>query len=576
MKLLSYLFQMGGRQVLVIAALGLAGGFAGTGFIVIINRILHDSGTTQRYILVAVFAGLAVARLTINLCSQWILVRFAQEKLLQLCDVLCRRVVQTPFRTLEQIGPARILSTLTDDVAILSAAIQAVPSLASNVAVLVGCLIYLAYLSWVASLVMLTLTACGAFCYKLLLKRAFKAIQAARAGRDTLFRHFRSLTEGAKEVKMSVDRQDLLIQREIGGTASYLRRQNLTATFDYMMAEGWSNAMFCLLMGLLLFGLPTLREITLPTLTGYAFVALYAMTPVWGLIGSMPTFQRGQAALERIETLGFSLSPGVQAPFESCPPQPSRTEKRPCVSSPAPCIELDGVSFSYQIEGNGQDGFILGPLSLILHPGQLIFIIGGNGSGKTTFVKLLAGLYAPDSGEIRVEGRPVSHDSQNYRELFSVVFSDFYLFDRLPGADMFDLDSRASTYLKLLQLDKKVRIADGAFSTTALSQGQRRRLALLTAYLEDRPVYVFDEWAADQDPAYKQVFYAHLLPELKSRGKIVVVITHDDRYFRFGDVVIKLDCGNIVDCWCPAERTERAAESPELSLRQETRDWAPR
>jgi putative ATP-binding cassette transporter len=196
----------------------------------------------------------------------------------------------------------------------------------------------------------------------------------------------------------------------------------------------------------------------------------------------------------------------------------------------------------------------LGPINLTLRPGELVFIIGGNGSGKSTFVKLLTGLYPPDSGEITVNGRPLNESvREDYRQQFSAVFSDFYLFDTLAGLGGHDLDQKAQSYLRLLGLDDKVHVEHGVLSTTALSQGQRRRLALLAAYLEDRPVYVFDEWAADQDPVYRQIFYSKFLPELKALGKTVVVITHDDRYFYLGDRVIKLEYGKIVDAPPPIE-----------------------
>ena len=561
MKLRWKLLRVGSGRVLAIAALGLASGFASTGFIALMNRVINNQGVTPLHYLIAFFICLTVAKLATNFWAQWIMVRFAQDKLLGICEEISRRVIQTPFSTIERIGSARILSTLTDDVITLTSAIQQIPSLASSTAILVGCLVYLAYLSWIASLSMIIVTAMGALCYKLLMKKAYKSIRDARAGRDTLFQYFRSLTEGIKEIKMNTDRQTLVVEDEIKGTANYLKQLNLTATFSYLTADTWAKLMFYLMLGLLLFALPMLQEVSLATMTGYAFVSLYAMTPVWGIMGSVPVFQRGEAALERIEALGFSLASNEQAPPEVCATQVSDRETRPAAAV-APLIELDDVRFSYHVEGNGQETFALGPINLSLHPGNLIFIIGGNGSGKTTLLKLLAGLYAPDSGEIRVEGQPVAHDSQSYRQLFSVVFSDFYLFDRLPYSDGIGADIRAGKYLELLQLDKKVRIENGVFSTTALSQGQRRRLALLTAYLEDRPVYIFDEWAADQDPEYKEVFYKRLLPELKNRGKTVIVITHDDRYFQLGDVIVKLDFGNIVGCWGPGEPALCATKPP--------------
>jgi putative ATP-binding cassette transporter len=193
------------------------------------------------------------------------------------------------------------------------------------------------------------------------------------------------------------------------------------------------------------------------------------------------------------------------------------------------------------------NNFTLGPINLVIEPGELIFLVGGNGSGKTTIAKLLTGLYSPDSGMLYLDQRPVTDENRNdYRQLFSAVFSDFYVFGQLLGIDAATADARAHEYLTRLQLEHKVSIREGILSTTDLSQGQRKRLALLTAYLEDRPIYLFDEWAADQDPLFKEVFYLRLLPELKARGKTVIVITHDDRYYYVADRIIKLDYGKLV------------------------------
>jgi putative ATP-binding cassette transporter len=204
------------------------------------------------------------------------------------------------------------------------------------------------------------------------------------------------------------------------------------------------------------------------------------------------------------------------------------------------------VTHSYRKETEDET-FTLGPIDLALHPGECVFLIGGNGSGKTTLAKLLTGLYFPDAGEIRLDGRPVGEaERESYRQLFSTVFSDFHLFERLHGIEASRTDGPARQYLERFHLERKVRIEGGAFSTLDLSQGQRKRLALLAAYLEDRPIYLFDEWAADQDPAFKEIFYRQLLPELKARGKAAIVISHDDRYFGVADRVVKLEDGRLV------------------------------
>ena len=191
--------------------------------------------------------------------------------------------------------------------------------------------------------------------------------------------------------------------------------------------------------------------------------------------------------------------------------------------------------------------FVLGAIDLTFRRGELVFIVGGNGSGKSTFVKLLTGLYSPQAGDIRVDERVITDDSREwYRQHFSAIFSDFYLFDRLLGLDHSTLASQASRYLKELELDTKLRLEDGRFSTTALSHGQRKRLALLTALLEDRPIYVFDEWAADQDQHYREIFYRRLLLDLRARGKTVFVVSHDDRYYHLGDRILKLEYGALL------------------------------
>lgn len=190
--------------------------------------------------------------------------------------------------------------------------------------------------------------------------------------------------------------------------------------------------------------------------------------------------------------------------------------------------------------------FHLGLIKLSFSPGELTFIVGGNGSGKSTLVKLITGLYIPESGTIYIDGKVISDENREwYRQHFAVVFYDFYLFERLLGIEHSNIESQANKYLEQLQLNHKVQVKDGRLSTTALSQGQRKRLALLTAYLEDRSIYVFDEWASDQDPVFRNLFYTQLLPALKNRGKTVIAISHDDHYFHVADRIIKLDYGQV-------------------------------
>ena len=205
------------------------------------------------------------------------------------------------------------------------------------------------------------------------------------------------------------------------------------------------------------------------------------------------------------------------------------------------------MTFTYH-DDRDDHGFSLGPLDLTLRRGEIVVLAGGNGSGKTTLVKLLAGLYRPESGVVRIDGRAVANaDGEAYRQLFSVVFADGYLFPDLRGLAADPIDEPARAGLDRLELAQWVSVRDGVFSTLDLSQGQRRRLALLGAWLEDRPFCILDEWAANQDPAFKQMFYNKLLPEMRSAGKGLLVISHDEDYFDVADRVIRLRDGRVLE-----------------------------
>jgi len=283
---------------------------------------------------------------------------------------------------------------------------------------------------------------------------------------------------------------------------------------------------------------PQLQIIERTALTGYTLTILYLMSPLERIMAWLPLMTRAQISLRKIEELGLSV--------DVC--SAGRARVAPITSWQR--LELVGVTHSYRRERDGR-GFTLGPIDLSLEPGELLFLIGGNGSGKTTLAKLLTGLYTPEAGEIRLDGQPVGeHNREAFRQLFTVVFAEVAIFESLLGMEISDIDQSAQQYLRQLHLDHQVSIENGVFSTTELSKGQRKRLALLTAYMEDRPIYVFDEWAADQDPLFKEVFYRQILSELKARGKAVLVITHDDQYFSLADRIVALCEGKIThDNW---------------------------
>ena len=538
-RFLRFIVQHSRTMAWLMVCAGIMSGLLSAGVLALINHVLHHSSDHSLLVMLG-FAALVAGKLLSNLWSQLLLVRFSQDTILDLSLSLCAKILRAPLRGSEQRGAANILVTLTDDVSWVTWAIQCFPQLIMNAAVVLGCGFYLAWLSWGTFLGVIGVTVLGALGYQWLHASAASFISAARAARAELFRHFRSLTDGLKELLMHRARRQEFVDQEVRRAAESYRQTNLEATRRQALAETWTQVSFYSLVGFIIFLFPSYVTVSPEALTGYVVAVLYMMGPIWSIIGALPTIQRGQVALENIERLGVSLDVGHEDVQAS-----GLLGLEDRISS---IVQLNDVVFSYGDERGVETPFSLGPLSLEMHPGELVFVIGGNGSGKSTFVKVLAGLYQPTQGHVMLSDTLITDANREwYREHFSVVFSDFHVFNKLLGQLDSQAERLAPQYLRLLHMEEKVTVHERTFSTLDLSQGQRKRLALVTAYLEDRPIYVFDEWAADQDPQYKEIFYKTLLPDLRARGKLVVVITHDDRYFHLGNQVIKLEDGKVVE-----------------------------
>jgi len=534
MKLVKFLFRYSHRTTVLAIVAGVVSGIASTGLIATMNAQL--SRTQSRTILIWCFAGLCVLLPVSRFFSEWLLVRLGQDALLELRLQLSRQILAVPLRRLEVLGAHRLLAALTDDVPVITNALLLIPVICVNLAVVIGSLVYLGLLSWPTLLALLVVMAFGVTTYQLAMSRAINYQRRARESMNALFRHFRALTDGTKELKLHRRRREVFLSEVLKETAVSFREENVTSMTIYTAASSWGQSLTFIVIGLIVFALPALYAIEFHRLSGYVFVLLFITGPLQVIMNMMPQMSRANVAVGKVEQLGLTLDGYADAGEEATASILGKTWKS---------LEVRGVTHNYSVEGEGQN-FTLGPINLALHPGELVFIVGGNGSGKTTLAKLLIGLYLPEAGEIRLDGEAITDQNRDgYRQLFSVVFSDFHLFESLLGIERANIDADAQTYLDRLQLSHKVKVVDGKMTTTELSHGQRKRLALLTTYLEDRPIYLFDEWAADQDPGFKEVFYYQLLPELKAKGKTVLVISHDDKYYHVCDRIIKLNYGQI-------------------------------
>jgi len=534
MRLLALILQASRARLALTVLFGVLSGVGSALLISLINEAVSRGPGLPMPDLALRFAVVGALALGSRLTSQMMLNRLQQTALFELRMRLSRRILTTPLRHLEETGAARLLATLTDDILVLSHGLTVLPDLLINTAIVVGCLAYLAWLSWTAFFAMVVLMTLGLLTYWAPTAASFRLLRRARDTQDTLFQHFRALTEGLKELKLNQPRRKAFLGQELGPTAESLRHLHTRSNDLEAASTSWGLFLFFIVIGLLLFALPHFSDVGTQALTGYTLTVLYLQKPLDAIMFCIPFLGRASVALDKIQQLKLNAADVSEKPE---PPAPCLSFSR---------LELRGVTHTYHHEH--EDGrFTLGPIHLTLRRGELLFLIGGNGSGKTTLAKLFTGLYTPEGGEILLDGQPVTEAWRDrYRQHFSTVFSDFYLFEHLLGIAPEEQRAHIGRYLSRLQLDRKVSISDGTLSTTQLSQGQRKRLALLTAYLEDRPIYIFDEWAADQDPTFKRIFYEQLLPDLKHHGKAVLVITHDDRYFPLADRIVRLENGQLL------------------------------
>lgn len=533
MKLVAFLLRHSPRPALLAIAAGAAAGLGSTVLLAFIGRKISDPAAPSSARVWA-FIGITAAVCLTRFVSEVLLARLGQGAILELRMRLSRQILVAPLRDLERLGAHRLLASLTDDVLSIASALILVPALFINLAVVAGCLFYLSWLSGVALLLVVAFTVVGVVGYYLPLSRGVRSLRKARDEQDTLFEVFRALIHGAKELKLHEGRGEDFLARDLYTTATAFRRHNVAGVTTYVAAATFGQFLFFILVGLLLVIMPASGVDDRQLLAGSALALFYMMPSLQLILNVLPALGRGDVALQKVEALGLSLAALPTDAVATQATAPARGWRR---------LELLGVRHTYRSEGSDQE-FTLGPLDVSFAPGEIVFLTGGNGSGKTTFAKLLTGLYTPEAGEIRLDGRPVTADDlAAYRQNFSAVFADFHLFPRLLAPEQTEADERARQYLSKLKLDGKVRVEDGRLSTSELSQGQRKRLALLAAYMEDRPFYVFDEWAADQDPQFKETFYRQLLPELKAAGKTALVISHDDHYYHLADRLIKLNYG---------------------------------
>ncbi|MDA1477740.1 cyclic peptide export ABC transporter [Bacillus changyiensis] len=516
-------------QFLPLVINGAISGLSNTIVIYIINQSLNVQGNFTNGLFYAFLIGLVVHIMAERYIRTKIAVLTNQviyEKRVALID----KTLHIPFERMERFEKGKISACLNNDTEKISEGMHLAVTGATNLITLFFCLIYLGILSFWGLILSLAVVVITILINLIVAGEANRLFEQTRDIQNKFFGFINDMLAGFKELALNRARRKAF-QENFEGACEDYRRKGTKADLKFANAFIMEDIILLSVVGFVAFLFPVIFHMQGDLLYNYVFIFLYMIGPVTYLLHSFPQIMQIHVSWKRMTSLMSEVSELEKD---------DETDVE--VTGKKVTLTLKGVQFQYK---GLTENFSVGPIDYEFKPGELTFITGGNGSGKSTFAKLITGLYPADRGEMLINGIPKT--PEQIKEYYSAIFSDFHLFDRLYGIEIGGREKEMNNLLELLRIQDKVSIKDGEFSTTKLSTGQKKRLALLVAYLEDRPICLFDEWAADQDPGYRKFFYHHLLPQLRDKGKCVIAITHDDHYFHTADHLVKMDQGQFVE-----------------------------
>jgi len=533
MNLIRLMFSQFRLALLLVFALSIASASLAVWVIAYTNnRLLHPQSDLQSTLIE--FSTLLIAMFIVGTASQISMTTLGHRLVYQLRRTMVKRILDTDLEQLERLGPARLLASLNSDTSHLTSAFISLPSAIYGLVLNLGGFAYLAWLSrplFAATASWMLLTIIVGW---LLMRKTHARIDAARCIEDLLYEDYQATLMGRKELALNRNRAQQFYRHEFDPHAASGRDHEVSADLFNGINENWANIMILGSIGLIFFLAQGAGWADHAVATTYSLTILFLRTSLTSMIAAVPSLIGGSVALDKLNSLQLpDYRPEFDAYADAIPKHWHQ-------------LQFQSVRYRYPKTEQAEQ-FEIGPLNFSLQAGETVFLIGGNGSGKSTFSRLLTGLYQQQGGQILIDGLQIDdHNNLAFRGLFSSVFSDFHLFYRLlgPNGELAD-PKKISYWLDKLALAHKVEVNDSCLQSTQLSQGQRKRLALLIAILEDRPILVLDEWAADQDPGYRRQFYTEILPLLKAQGKTIVAITHDEHYFHIADRVVKMDEGRL-------------------------------
>ena len=537
MPLMTLIWQQHRIAFIKVILLNLLNALVNVAIIAFINRFLITAVGTDNPLLgswqiLAVFLVAIMGLLATTFMSQLALTKLGHRFVFELRSQLIKRILDTAIAQIEKIGSAKLLASLTTDVQSITVAFVRLPELVQGVIICTATAVYLGFLSLPMLLVVMGCITLTIFISSKLVGHVYAHLATLREINDALYQDYQAVIDGRKELALNRERAKRLFTNDYQRHASDYFNHIVKADTFHLSAVSWSNIMMFAVIGVIYALANIYHWVDTATATTFALTVLFIQSPLLMAIGAFPTVQTAKVALEKIQSLQLAdYSPDFDTQI---------------LTPNWQVITFKNINYHYDNSAN----FGLKHINFTLKRGEVVFLIGANGSGKSTLAKLITGLYQPKFAEnsgIFIDNQPVASEHYpHYRQLFSAIYSDFYLFKTVmgsaqntPNAELID------NWLDILAIKEKVSVTDNQLSATELSQGQRKRLAMLLAVAEEKSILLLDEWAADQDPAYRRVFYHTIIPMLQKMGKTLFIISHDDSYFEKADRLLMMKNGEL-------------------------------
>jgi putative pyoverdin transport system ATP-binding/permease protein len=528
-----------------LAVLSILSGLGNTMIIFTINQSIRKVNNEVSNYFVYFLMGLLLYLLTQRILRKR-LIKVSNAMIYEKRNEISEILLANEYEKIEKIPKEEIITVLNNDTLNISRLPNILVGFISSLVTIVFCLVYLGFLDVYAFAGSIAVLAVSVVLFAYAGKFAQKYFEKNRVIQGQYTKFVYDLLNGLKELKVN-RKKTRDFSADLNANSREFMETNSTASIKFANTHVLGELLFTLVIGSVVFILPLyLLYISANDIVNFVFVFLYITGPVNGILNLFPELLQIRVSWNRISKFKDTVARLPQVDKIAVLETADENEE-------FAVLEVEDIKYEYS-SNQLNEIFKIGPVSSTFSAGEITFIVGGNGSGKTTLAKILAGLYTPSEGKIYVNNVNVKNEvlSENY----SIVFSDYYMFDKLYGIDHIEKNDEITEKLKLLKLEDKVVFKDGAFNASGLSTGQKKRLALMISYVEDKAICLFDEWAADQDPEFRKFFYEVLLIELRKLNKCIIVITHDDRYFHIADKVIKMESGKVVKQAQPEESLE--------------------